>query len=285
MFDDNNKVTQLSLFDKFDNVVVNPVAIDNELAIAKDDQLFCEEIQKEFNLAIENAREFQALFDGFQITRRPTDLLHLKTCLYVPNEDFKGKIEELKKTFIRQIFYYFANKYYLKEIDLTHLAENDNLDTKMVFERILSEFGDLINYSESRLKKDYKTQFCAIWTSEPDLVPTLKNNRVIVPHAFYYELWSRGSSITHTQEEYLDLFIRAISFFETGSNQPLELTLPDTGIGSTVDFSKPYHLNLKKINGVKFFKNGRVDLIFDSAESAREFFHMFDMANPIDNRR
>jgi hypothetical protein len=86
----------------------------------------------------------------------------------------------------------------------------------------------------------------------------------------------------------MEVLLRAFSYFESGNidklMKPLYAKIPFRGYNE-VDISKPYELNLEKIKGVKFYKNRRVDLIFSSAEYARQFFQVFDMANPRDNRR
>ena len=281
MYDDSK---QHSLFEKFDRVVMQPVK--QEVELPGDDLEFCKEAQDEFDKLMESLDHFKSLFDEFQKIRPAEKLVKIKSETFCPVENFEEKKKESKQTFINAILRYFSDKYYLKEYDLSTLCENDNLDYKMVVEKIQSEFGDLVNFGVKRLKSQFKDKFC--WVPWHGGAPQLKNNKISIHKSIYYDYWPKSAKLENSAGEKIDILLRAFSYFESGDIDDLLNLLfekvPHKFLDD-VDLSTPYELGLEKIKGIKFYKNNRIDLVFNSGEYAGEFFDMFGLSNPIDNRR
>jgi hypothetical protein len=82
------------------------------------------------------------------------------------------------------------------------------------------------------------------------------------------------------------IFRRALLYFETGViTAEKNMNFPLAAYENWLDFSETYELISEKIKSLKFFKNSRVDIVFKSSEYAKDFFEMFEMSSPIDNRR
>jgi hypothetical protein len=279
-----DETKQKSLFEKFDRVAMQPVK--QEVALPGADLEFCKQVQEEFDKMVESLDHFQALYEEFQKSRPAEKLVKLNLETFCPVADFREKKQESKQAFVNAVFRYFQDKYYLEEVDLSALCENEKLDYKRVADKILAEFGELDSYGITRIKNDFKTKFCTIYASCPGEVPVLKNNKITIPHMFWYETsWNGEKSIGYQYEDDIALLKRTISFFETGVNELIDFNLPISGYSNKLQFNEPYETGLNKLTALKFYKNRRVDLIFKTAANAGEFFAMFDMAHPYDYSR
>lgn len=283
-----NETIQRNLFDKFDKVVIKNTNTNTNtnLNLSSEDLDYCLKLQDEFNKMIDSLNHFQNIFEQFQQSNPAQKLCILDMHTYCPDDDFPLKKKETKITFINLILRYFSNKYYLKDIDLSHLAGKDNLDYSIIVNYILSEFGDLVNYGIDHLKAQFKDKFAH--SIDFGHHPQLISNKIAVHHCIFYDSWSEIPHFNQNAVESMEILLRAFSYFDSGDidklMNPLREKIPFRGYNK-VDISRPYELNLEKIKGIKFYKNRRVDLIFNSAEYARQFFQLFDMASPRDNRR
>jgi hypothetical protein len=290
MYDDTK---QQSLFAKFDCIVIDDAATDNEkkLNIAGDDLRHCKTVQKEFDVIMENLRDFKTLCETItkeadQSGKYQTFEMMSKSLLYFPGADFEEKEKEAKKSFIFHINHYFSQKYNLKDMDCSDLLRLENLHYNHIIEKLFAEFGDIIKRGVSNLVDDFRRHFVRLPAYEPK-PPKLSRNKINLYKRYWYD-----ANFDHT-EFYFEsnndgyrVFCRALLYFDTGDITAEKTAhFPETSYKNLVDFSKTYELGLEKIEGVKFYKNGRVDLVFNSGEYAGEFFEMFGLSNPIDNRR
>lgn len=279
-----NDTLQRNLFDKFDKVVIKTTK--TNLNLSSEDLDFCSQLQDEFNKMICSLDHFQTIFEQFQQSHPPEKLPYLDLLTYCPDDDFIQKKKDTKISFINLIRRYFSNKYYLKDVDLSHLADKDNLDYSQIVDYILSEFGDLVNYGIDHLKAQFKDKFAH--SIDYGHHPQLMSHKIAIHYCVFYDTWNEIPRFNQNAVETMEILLRAFSYFDSGNidklMNPLREKIPFRGY-QKVDLSRPYELNLEKIKAIKFYKNRRADLIFTSAEYARQFFQVFDMANPRDNRR
>ena len=294
MYDNRKTDVQRNLFDKFASVVIDETASSDEKCfnLPAEDLKHCEKIQKEFDLIIENLRDFKALCQSVQaeadhLEKYKNIEIMSEYLLYFPSENFAEKERKAKQSFIEIISRYFYKKYNLKEIDLKDLFQLENLSYKNLVDKIFAEFGDIIDCGTSNLKKDFRERFVKIRPFDEPNPPKLSNNKISLRDGFWYNSnWDHTAYCFERDNESYLIFKRALFYFETGDiTAEKECNFPEAGYNKLIDFSTPYELNLEKIKAVKFYKNYRVDIIFHSAEYANEFYKMFDMAQPIDYRR
>jgi hypothetical protein len=290
MFDE---MKQRSLFAKFESIVIKDAAIKEEQKsnIAGDDVKHCDQVQKEFDCIMENLEDCKALCEAIENEaghsgRYPAFEKMSKSLCYFPRADFQEKEKEAKESFIFHITDYFYKKYNLKELDCTDVMARDNLHYHHIVDKLFAQFGDIIDRGVSNLVDDFRRHFVRLPAYEPK-PPKLSRNRINL----YKRCWF-DTSYDHTEfyfennNEGYKVFCRTLLYFDTGDiTAEKAVNFLKTGYRNQVDFSQSYDFGLEKITGVKFYKNGRLDLAFKSHEEAKRFFDMFDMAHPRDYRR
>ena len=294
MFDDSKIDVQRSLFDRFNRIVIedNKPRDSKSFNLPAEDLKHCEKIQKEFDVIIENLRDFNALYrsvkaEADNLEKYKNIEIMSEYLLHFPSENFEEKERKAKQSFIDIISRYFYKKYNLKEIDFSELFNLENLSYKKIVDKIFSEFGDIIKCGISNLKNDFRERFVKLRPFDEPTPPKLNKNKVSLRDGFWYNSnWNNTEFYFARDNESYIIFKRALLYYETGDiTAEKECNFPKAGHKNWIDFSKPYELNLEKIKAIKFFKNHRVDITFKSSEYAKEFFDMFEMAHPIDKRR
>ena len=290
MYDDTK---QNSLFAKFEGIKIDDAATNNEkkLNIAGDDVKHCETVQKEFDVIMENLRDFKALCEAIekeaeQSGRYSTFEKMSKRLCYFPGADFEEKEKEAKESFIFHINDYFSRKYNLKDMECGDLLWLENLHYNHFLDKLFAEFGDIINRGVSNLVDDFRRHFIRLPAYEPK-PPKLNRNRISLYKSYWYDAnFERTEFYFEDNNDGYKVFCRALLYFETGDiTAEKEAQFLNTGYRNQIDFSKSYDFELEKIESVKFYKNGRVDIFFCSDAEAKRFFDMFDMSNPMEYRR
>ena len=290
MYDDTK---QNSLFAKFEGIKIDDAATNNEkkLHIAGDDVKHCETVQKEFDVIMENLGDFKALCEAVekeaeQSGRYPAFEKMSKSLCYFPDAVFEKKEKEAQGSSIFLINNYFSRKYNLKDMECGDLLWLENLHYNHIIEKLFAEFGDIINRGVTNLVDDFRRHFVRLPAYEPK-PPKLSRNRINLYKRYWYD-----SNFDHTEfyfennNEGYRVFCRALLYFDTGDiTAEKSANFPKTGYRNKIDFSKSYDFELEKIESVKFYKNGRVDIFFCSDAEAKRFFDMFDMSNPMEYRR
>jgi len=92
--------------------------------------------------------------------------------------------------------------------------------------------------------------------------------------------WNSGYQIRYGYENKLNALYHALYLFSTDSTQYEAWMLHACPIAKgycsdTVEIGRMYDTNFKQVEGIKFFKNGRVDVKFTSNKDAETFFNEY----------
>lgn len=191
-----------------------------------------------------------------------------------------NKKMDVEISFIDKIVSYFNGEYNLKtDIDGHYFFNEDTGERKEPtrYEPLVKSIIDQcdgLSFKEvgiERMKDAFRNQ-----VSYQERIKVTGNKLTLLDY-FYYS----DSSWREPQWEYsndrLWKLAEAMSFFEFKTlgikcNTILQLS------GQTIDFKNPYYLsNFDKIESMKVFKNGRVDIKFYGKGVPQEFFDFFEL--------
>jgi hypothetical protein len=252
----------------------------DNLNLSTEDQTFCLKVQEDFDLIMENLKDYQALFSALEKQDRFPESLNVlwPALAFLPApviSDINERRQDAIKAFTDHILDHFSKRYNLKETDKLIIPQKPTITYKDVVSKVISKFGNLDSAGETFLIKEFQTKII-VWKDQNKL----ENSKIAFSNVFYYNTYySFPYDIDHSKIEKIETVIKAISFFETGQITNIIPTiakeLPNREERS-IGFDSVYELSgLKKVKGVKFFKNGRLDILFYSRALAEEFFNLF----------
>jgi hypothetical protein len=183
------------------------------------------------------------------------------------------QIEQVCDNFINNVRYHFHDTYHINtERTKMNLAIDGSTTLEMVISEIIKQlngvsFGDM---ALQQLKDNLKHTL-----SSYNHLNITKSKVTIENYISWHSNWRGESNINGNTFGYL---LSAISHFETGSiDISGQLSLIGNGGYRNDWFSKFTFPTLTKFNGIRFYKNHKVELWFKSAafaeQFAREYLH------------
>lgn len=263
------------------------------LGISAEDETFCQEQQAQYDAALAYYEGLQAFISEKKPKNEYADEEY-KATINVPSI-----IYVMKKKLINKLYYYFRNKYSVDLKDETTFrryglyeeryyrydrdTENEaKLKTPLRYEDIvkdiLSQTGGLSfeDVAIRQLKADF-AQKARPWERHGDRVKqqgaTLSIDSFVHPELSY----SGVLRFSYTSEPTLFLLYKILSYVELGRVDAtnwrfLHLPTNDNRSYSESELKlEMYEINGDKVKGVRFYKNGKMSIKFDSAATAAAF--------------
>lgn len=177
-----------------------------------------------------------------------------------------------KRAFIKEIQHYFMGKYLLEFTELEpEYKELDNwLNYMDILEYIKTAAGslDFRSGAVQQVVDKFKAHFQ--WKT-----PNLANDTINFEKAIW---WPRGGDYTlsrHYGVDFINDLDAAVAVFELEEVRSEYAFIYLLGKKTTFEWEAP--LNGNKIEGIKFFKNGKVSLKFKDSSYANQFMNRFDL--------
>ena len=186
--------------------------------------------------------------------------------------------DKAQSSFIDTIERYFHKTYHIdfpKEFKnkISVKGNPKTLNYTMVVKALLNSinFQDLKTEGENKIKEEFKDVLVHMrWGEKDQKCYSFHGKRLAVEDGVIYNSYGRYEF--WNIEGSLESIIRALSFFENRSLEMLILFTSSIPVHESIDFTKIYEfLGSEHIEGVKFYKNRRIDIIFRTKEGLQKF--------------
>lgn len=265
------------ILESFDNV-----EIENKNRLCDEDLNFLEDLQEKFN----NMREKFKLYIDFYGNNKICDLeeKELKRSIYDLKSDFIKEIVFPKCIgFINKVYNYFKKKYNVTLDFMSHdtdyyldgrekrAEENLNwfmneLDYNLILDDIFEQLGG-VSFEDKRINeaKEEVIKKCTGWNKS---LLNVKGKNLTIDNYIYYSSWS-GYKIDYSNKDNLIPLLTLVEEFNNTYLMTNEL-INVFKIYEDVT-GKIFDIKGEKIKGIKFFKNGKIQLVFNSGIEALQF--------------
>jgi len=252
-----------NLLNKFDSIEVN-----NNTRISVADQEFCEDQEKQYKEFIEFADDYIVYLNYNPLINKFFDSRNLIVEMN-RTRDYK------KDQFISNIVNHFREQYRvtLKEepiqkkygIEITH---------NVIIDEIIEQLGGF-NFSDKaaqEIKERLKSKLSGYRTNYIEI----KKNKVVLKSFFYIDDWDKKFGgeprVSYNYREEFHHLLLAISHFEQGTTRNTYSGIYYIINGEKGDkVFKDHCLMCIKAEGMKLFKNGKVEITFLNPEYAQQF--------------
>ena len=288
----------MNLLDKF-----NAVEVKADTRISEDDRLFCQTHQEAYDLARSALREMAEKSAKHReaelaVLSRIGERSYTRYFTGEPSK-FYDSLDASHGNFINGIVSYFAGKYNVKleESDIKDFlipkkpnyyrwdtgakeAQEQYMEKlrslalryEDVLDQIFIQLGGC-SFQDKALQEMKDRCHVAAWNTYHGK-KEYEQKKAVLSFSGYFCHWDTWYSDPHIElSDGMKHIIEALSYFESGAIKGVIHELSDL-----VDyrFGVPeFEINRKKIKSVKCFKNGRVDIRFQSEAYAREFAETF----------
>lgn len=258
----------MSLLEKFDSVNITPVSF-----ISEYDKSVCEQLQQKRDDYIKFAQDYIEFVTLYGVEHDGAEYRYMKPENMI--KEMQEQIEKVSRRFIGDLSWHFQKTYNvtLDTEDLEHKYDH-NTSYQQLVDDIVQQL-DGMNFTEKALQeiKDklyHRTK--AYWDNDRKI--TIKNNKISLTNFLYWESsWSgNGKYRLRSGEEAKNLYA-AITHFERGTTKVLNgfNGLYDKWSDRDTWFNTYEFEWLNKLQSIRYYKNGKVDIKFASSELAAEF--------------
>lgn len=177
--------------------------------------------------------------------------------------------------FVRNIFSYFNETYnldlpvYDKYWDFELTKE---INTNFLIKYIQNKIGsfDFTSIGIENLKEEFRK---TIWWQ--DKIKIQKNKLIFGDYIRYGSSWDMSYKFRYDMKHH---DIRKALFFFESKNLNFDIDLNFMPNDQYIDFTEIYSwTSLKKLKGIKFFKNGKIEIQFIDENTAQEFYDFFEL--------
>ncbi len=291
----------MDLLEKFDSVEIK-----QDTRISEADRAFCEAHQAAYENAAANLQELEFFWNDMleqqktllaSIEGPHTVYLLSHDGLKISSDTIREQLRSLHTLFIGHLASYFTRTYHFS-IDTDLLKENllpakppdkwaDNY--KELAEKYIRElqeltlhYNDILEqvflqtggraFSEQALSELKAGCRKAVWrTAEAKADYTLKKSTLQFTHyACSFRTYYRSSGSWDLSSGMKNV-LKGLAHFETGSFTSVPDAMSGIMAGSYLNSSEYSFSGCRKIQALKMFKNGRVDIKFSTEEHARKF--------------
>lgn len=272
--------TKTNMFDdilsKFDSVEVTA-----EQKIAADDLEFCKEQEKIYRLTINAYKSLNeqllavkpiAEAHGKKYGEHRSGYYHAKGSSYDSGFsvwDLDKNACNIKNRYISTVCYYFMSKY---NITIDYEKIQNKHDTNVTYENVIDEITLQLggyNFTEKASKEIKEKSKEAVRNADKI---SIKNNKLILDGYFvrHDSIWKEY----RLNGQYQDV-LKALQHFEDGSTSGnAELVNKYVGYDNerkTTNFERYEVQTMTKVKTIKFLKNGKLEIEFNSNQQARQF--------------
>ncbi|MDQ0107478.1 hypothetical protein J2T02_002597 [Chitinophaga terrae (ex Kim and Jung 2007)] len=263
-----------SIFNKLDNI-----HIEQKDLLPQDDLQYCDQLFDTYKathfFALQTLDAFNRVHSSYMKQYPDTDdspfKYQLKDLTKI-QEKLTDVLSEITHHFIYELEGYFRDKYHLQFLDYgeSHkLVGNALMDSYVpVIEHIIGQVGtNFIEAAATAVKQQFRKS-----VSFPSRRPTLSGQKVILPKYARIEQRYDETYRLENREDIL-LLLKVIYVFHGASiiNQKAIPAMGERLYQKDCDFDN--HVPVLDTYQLRFYKNGRVDIIFPSAATASGFLN------------
>ncbi|MDC4245573.1 hypothetical protein [Clostridium perfringens] len=273
----------------FDDILENfdNIEIKNENRLCKEDLSFLEDLQEKLNKAKLSFNKYIEFYRENKLL----DLEQKEVKLSCSNleEYFVSKVVFMEgKSFISKIYNYFEKKYNLTlekiKIDEDYSLQfrevrarqnlkwfMETLDYNLILDDIFNQLEG-VSFKEKGIQ-EIKSNVIERTRGWKKSNVDIKGKNLTIQNYISFNSWSsKEYQILYSNRTYMENLFNLVSIFETDDIQKNEIDNLLNNISSYEDATgQIFELPYKKVVGVKFYKNGKIQLIFDTGVSAIEF--------------
>ncbi|HAT4302360.1 TPA: hypothetical protein I9089_002468 [Clostridium perfringens] len=274
----------------FDDILENfdNVEIKNENRLCSEDLNFLEDLQEKFNNAKVGFKKYIEFYRGNKLHDLEGKEIKI-SCDSLEEYFVENIVFRECKSFISDIYSYFEKKYNLT-LEKIKIDEDYSLQFREVrAKQNLKWFMETLDYN--LILDDIFNQLEGVSFKEKG-IQEIKNNviektrgwkksnvdikgkNLTIQNYISFDSWSSSKEyqILYSNRTYMENLFNLVSIFETDDIQKNEINNLLNNISSYEDATgQIFELPYKKVTGVKFYKNGKVQLIFNTGVSALEF--------------
>lgn len=259
----------------------NNIEIKNTTRISGEDLEFCElqekiyskvcDIYENLSQSIQGLRdnEIKELNEKFKYTNGSSYTGTFTNAITYGhhNYDISDNITKISENMISGITSYFSHKYNV-QIDyekIKKLAKDKRIDYNFVVDLIFEQLGGFSFEDKAKQQVIDKLKENTKQYSREKQKVTVKNNKVIIIDYLYADSWNKNELGYHSRER-MEILFNAINNFcdnEQDSSYISELF--------NIRYFGEYDLKFTHCTSTKFYKNGKVDLVFTNGIKALEF--------------
>lgn len=270
-------MTMPSLFDKLDNVTVQPAA-----RLEPQDQEFCQRVTDALINALSCLDQSQQLAvnaeEGFQaLQERDSYPVH-----FLAEHHFDKARQDARDAFAHRIVHHFHRRH---DVDLDlhpfkELSKAEAITADAVADLVLEGLGGLSFQDQAVQQLRDAFRNIAVKSYAP---VTLSKRVVKLPRFFYVDdFWLKHSGDIHVNNyEAVYELLRALAHFEDASWLKPSFhfqKLIDANYRHGLDNGgKPFELSTKRLKSVQVYRNGNVKLSFATGEDATAFVRYYDL--------
>jgi len=267
----------MNLLEKFDNLEIK-----NEDRISEEDKMFCEEQEDIFKKLI-------VIYDEFILKLKEIEpIIENHRNKYSKKEDYcyvttayggsiagSDSLEEsknkMKNQFVESICNYFERKY---NVTLKEESIYKKYNTSITYNNIIDEIFIQLNGFNFKEKAvlEMKNKFKKVLEYKDVAV---KKNKLIITNFFWVDQWDKKYGtykMSYNSREDFYSLLRCISHFEQGTiKNTYEGILYKIDRLQNDDLFCEHVMMCIKLESIKLFKNGKIEIKFLSNEYAQEF--------------
>ena len=269
------------ILSKFDNIEIN-----NNSRISADNEVFCKEQENIYKKLVESYNKFSLELQEISVISNEhgkkygtqTEIyFHEKPTAYYhslkPSEIDKT-INKMKEQYIKSICVYFSDNH---NVTIDDEKISKKYDQNVTYDNIIDEiFLQLGGFTfEEKAEKELKDAMKELTANRNYKKLTIKNNKVSITDFFYIDSFDAkygNIRINWNYRENFEKLLTGITHFEQGLTENAYKTLLHNINNLRNDeLIKEHELNDIKAKSLKLFKNGKIEILFKSAQDARKF--------------
>jgi hypothetical protein len=259
-----------SLLNKFSSV-----KIENSSRISETDQAFCEKQEKMYREALAALQKTLEMFT--EIYNSYTDYDKKNYITYIDDHNdiwhIKDRIVKIKDSFISRIVNHFkqAYKVTLETGELYRKYKDIDVTYQNIVDEVFEQLGGF-NFEEKAIQEIKNNCRDSIYND--DKITIKKGKLIINDYIYWGHTWDNKKRLGYSDSKIMPLF-KALSHFETESIETLfyydqMYNALYEGEGKFDIFSN-YEIGYNIVNTIKFFKNGKIEIEFQTQQQAEEF--------------
>lgn len=264
----------LSILSKFETIQLDPLS-----RISDEDGIYCNHQQRLFEEAITfmndiliRMKEMISTYEGNGYIDNYDDQRHIEK-----------RIEDIQSQHISKICSYFEKKYKVSLQECKtginrKYKESLNIHYKDIVEEI---FIDLGGYTfDEKAVRLIKENFSR-GVSQGYNKPLIKGAKLIIKNYTWVDdfkkKWDKVSRLSYSARDKFIHMFNALSHFETNEIQPLGYyyRLSEVFQDSSLEHFTRHELGYNKVQSIRLFQNGKVEIEFESYEQAKSFLDQY----------
>ena len=269
------------ILSKFDNIEIN-----NNSRISADDEEFCKEQENIYEKLIESYNKFSLELQEISVISnehgqkygKQTEIyFHEKPTAYYHSlkpAELDKTVIKMKEQYVKSVCSYFSDKHNVTiDDDKISKKYDQNVTYGNIIDEIFLQLGGFT--FEEKAVKELKENIMGLISNKGYKKLSIKNNKVAIIDFFYIDSSDAkygNIRISWNYKENFEKLLTAITHFEQGETSNVYRELLN-GINKykNDELIKEHELNDIKAKSLKLFKNGKIEILFKSAEYARKF--------------